>query len=55
MTKSVTGYLLESLRGLGQRRPSKQSLQERIAEVLEKSPMAADRSTLDAEVKKDGG
>ncbi len=55
VTKSVTSYLLESLRGLGQRKPSKQSLQERIAEVLEKSPMAADRSALDAEVKKDGG
>jgi small GTP-binding protein len=55
VTKSVTQYLLESLRGLGQQKPTKQSLQERMAEVLEKSPMAADRSALDAEAKKDGG
>ena len=55
ITKSVTSYLLESLRGLGQRKPSKQSLQERIAEVLEKSPMAADRTTLEAEATKIGG
>jgi uncharacterized protein (DUF697 family) len=54
VTKSVTDYLLDSLRGLGQRRPSQQGLQERIAEVLEQSPMAADRGALDAEVKKSG-
>ncbi len=51
ITKGVTNYLLDSLRGLGQRKPSKQGLQERIAQVLEESPMATDRSTLDAEAK----
>jgi small GTP-binding protein len=54
ITKAVTGYLLDSLRGLGQRKPSKQGLQERIKEALEKSPMAADRGALDAEAKKSG-
>lgn len=48
----MTGYLLDSLRGLGQRKPGKQTLQERIAEALEKSPIAADRGVLDAEAKK---
>jgi uncharacterized protein (DUF697 family) len=54
VTKSMTSYLLESLRGLGQHKPSKQSLQERIAEVLDKSPMAASRGPLDAEANKAG-
>jgi len=54
ITKAVTSYLLDSLRGLGQRKPSKQGLQERIKEALEKSPMATDRGALDAEAKKSG-
>jgi small GTP-binding protein len=54
ITKSVTRYLLDSLRGLGQRRPSQQGLKERISEALEGSPMAADRSRLDVEAKKSG-
>ena len=52
ITKTVTSYLIDSLRNLGQRKPSKQGLQERISEALEQSPMAASQSTLDAETKK---
>jgi len=48
ITRSVTGYLIDSLRGLGKNRPSKQSLQERMAAVLEQAPIA-DRTQLDAE------
>jgi len=48
ITRSVTGYLIDSLRGLGKNKPNKQSLQERMAAVLEQAPIA-DRSQLDAE------
>jgi small GTP-binding protein len=51
ITKSVTQYLLDSLRGLGKNQPNKQGLQERIAEVLEQAPMA-DRARLDEEAEK---
>lgn len=37
---SLTRYLLEALRGLGQRKPSKQGLRERVADALDQSPMA---------------
>src|SRR5207245_904434 len=39
ITKNVTRYLLDSLRGLGRGKPSKQGLQQRMAEVLEESPL----------------
>jgi uncharacterized protein (DUF697 family) len=55
ITKSVTGYLLDSLRNLGQRKPSKQGLKERISEALEQSPLATDPAGLDAEAKKSDG
>ncbi len=55
ITKSVTGYLLDSLRNLGQRKPSKQGLKERISEALEQSPLATDAAGLDAEAKKSDG
>jgi small GTP-binding protein len=48
ITKSVTGYLIDSLRGLGKGKPSKQGLQERIAAALETAPMA-ERGVIDAE------
>jgi GTPase len=48
VTKSVTRYLLESLRGLGKNKPSKQGLQEQIAAALEQAPLA-ERARLDAE------
>jgi hypothetical protein len=46
--------MLQSLRNLGQRKPSKKSLQESVAEALEKSPLAQDRGRLDKEAKMGG-
>ncbi len=54
ITKGLTDYMLQSLRDLGQRKPSKKSLQESVAEALEKSPLAQDRAALDKEVKTGG-
>src|SRR5579859_5665197 len=56
VTKSVTGYLVDSLRGLGRSKPTKQGLQERIAAVLESAPIA-DRGVIDSEagLKQDEG
>jgi len=50
ITKNVTKYLLDSLRGLGGGKPSKQGLQQRMAEVLEESPLAKDRGAMDGEI-----
>ncbi len=41
ITQTLTSDLLERLRGLGKRRPSKQGLRDRVAEVLDESPLAA--------------
>ena len=46
ITQGVTAYLVDSLRNLGKSKPNKQSLQERIAEALEKAPMA-ERTVMD--------
>ncbi len=54
ITKGLTDYMLQSLRNLGQRKPSKKSLQESVAEALEKSPLAQDRGALDKEAKTGG-
>ena len=40
--RGLTQYLLEALRGLGQRRPGRDSLRQRVSEALEQSPMAED-------------
>ncbi len=42
ITSSLTTYLLDALRGLGQRKPSKQGLRERVTDALEQAPMAQD-------------
>jgi len=47
-TQVLTTYLLETLRDLGQKRPSKQGLKERMAEVIEKSPLAQSEGAADA-------
>jgi len=41
ITESFTQYILNSLNGLGKRRPSKKKLQEQIAEALEQAPMVS--------------
>ncbi len=56
ITRSVTSYLVDSLRNLGKNRPDKKGLQERIAEALEKAPIA-ERGVMDrtVELKADEG
>ncbi|MBF8285134.1 MAG: putative Small GTP-binding protein [Anaerolineales bacterium] len=54
ITKGLTDYMLQSLRNLGQRKPSKKSLQESVAEALEKSSLATDRGALDKEAQAGG-
>lgn len=50
LTQSLTALFLESLRGLGRHKPARTSLQQRINEVLSKSPLGEDRSLLDSHV-----
>jgi uncharacterized protein (DUF697 family) len=40
VTKIVSGYLMETLKGLGKDKPGRKNLSERIREALEKSPLA---------------
>lgn len=48
VARVVSDHLLEGLKGIGRRKPSRRSLSERVREALEKSPLARDRSELDA-------
>ncbi|MDT8307637.1 MAG: DUF697 domain-containing protein, partial [Anaerolineae bacterium] len=48
VARIVSDHLLEGLKGLGRRKPSRRRLSERVREALEKSPLARDRSELDA-------
>ncbi len=49
LTREVTGYLLNSLKNIGKRKPGKESLRQRIEQALEKAPMAENREPLDQE------
>ena len=49
LTKVMTTYLLETLKGLGKRKPGQEKLRERITQSLENSPLAESPSTLDRE------
>jgi small GTP-binding protein len=40
ITLSLTNYLLDTLKNLGQRKPSKESLQEQVKAALENAPLA---------------
>ena len=55
ITRSVTSYLIDSLRGLGKNKPSKQGLQERIAAALEQAPLAQGGLAAEAGLKDDEG
>lgn len=46
ITQQLTDYFLESLRNFGRKKPDKKTLEQRMAEALEQSPMA-NRETLD--------
>jgi small GTP-binding protein len=47
MTEEMTKYLLQTLRGIGKRRPSRKELQEQIEAALEKTALAEDRTILE--------
>ncbi len=53
ITKTLTDYLLQSLRDLGKKKPSKKSLEQHVKEALENSPLAQDRGVLDKEAQAD--
>ncbi len=53
MTSEITRYLLDSLRSLGKRKPSREGLRQKISEALERMPAAADRDALDQEETED--
>ena len=40
ITRGTTQYLLDALRGLGQRKPTKEGLRGRVADALEQAPLA---------------
>ena len=44
LTKVMTSYLLETLKGLGKRKPGQEKLRERITQSLENSPLAESHS-----------
>jgi GTPase len=39
LTRTVTGHMLDSLRGLGRRRPGRRTLQEKVTSALETAPL----------------
>lgn len=47
LTRSLTAFMVESIKSFGRRKPSRISLQERVTEALESSPAAEDRSALE--------
>jgi GTP-binding protein Era len=49
LTRGMTTTLLETLKGLGKRKPGQKKLRERITQSLESLPMAESRSALDRE------
>jgi len=49
LTQGMTTYLLDTLKGLGKRKPSQKDLQQSIAQSLESSPLAESRSAFDNE------
>ncbi len=54
LTTEMTQFILEYLRDFGKRKPGRKSLQQRITEALEQSPIAKDRSVLDREAEEEG-
>jgi small GTP-binding protein len=50
LTQEMTTYLLDTLKSLGKRKPGQKGLRERVAQALESSPLAEDRSSLDRAV-----
>lgn len=55
LTKTLTGTLINALKGLGSRKPEKASLEQRLRETLESSPLAQSRDSLDREARSGPG
>jgi small GTP-binding protein len=51
LTRALTDALIRTLTSFGAKKPSKESLQQTIADALEKSTLATDRSELDKDAK----
>lgn len=49
LTTTMTQYMLEALRGFAKRKPSKESLKERIEKALTESPYAESRESFDSQ------
>lgn len=49
LTKVMTSYMLDILKGFGKRKPSRQELEARITSALAESPLAESRKPLDTE------
>jgi hypothetical protein len=47
MTQQITHNIVDALRGMGKRRPGKESLKQQIEQALHNMPYARDRSPLD--------
>jgi hypothetical protein len=44
VSRGVSTFLLERLKGLGRRRPSRRELAEHITQAIEQSPLSEERS-----------
>ncbi len=55
MTRAMTSVMLESLRGIGKKRPDKKSLKERIEAALENMPVGEKRENLEQEAARNSG
>jgi small GTP-binding protein len=47
VARTVSDHLVEGLKGLGRRRPSRKRLSERVREALQESPLATDAGSLE--------
>src|SRR5574340_15654 len=50
LTKALTGYFLETLKGMGRRRPSRKTLQERMQEAVQEIPLGEERRFFDDQI-----
>lgn len=51
LTKTLTGYFLDTLKGMGKKRPSRQTLQARMKEAMQEIPLGEDSRFFDDQVK----
>jgi len=51
LTKTLTSYFLETLKGMGKKRPSRKTLQTRMQEAVQEIPLGEDHRFFDDQVK----